>query len=121
VCCPRPARRPPPARTQTCWVARARGYVYATNTASNTITGYAEAPNGQLDLLHADGASTTTDAGPIDLAAAPGGRQVFELNGLAGDLGVYAVASDGTLTRINTVHGLPAYDGSDGMEGIAVT
>jgi hypothetical protein len=38
------------------------------------------------------------------LAAAPGRRHVFELNGLAGDLGVYAVASDGTLTRIATVH-----------------
>ena len=83
-----------------------------TNTASDTITGYAEAPDGQLELLHADGVSATTDAGPIDLAAAPGGRQVFELNGLAGDLGVYAVASDGTLTRIATVHGLPAFDGS---------
>jgi DNA-binding beta-propeller fold protein YncE len=105
----------------TCWLARARGYVYVTNTASDTITGYAEAPDGQLELLHADGVSATTDAGPIDLAAAPGGRQVFELNGLAGDLGVYAVASDGTLTRISTLHGLPAFDGSNGMEGIAVT
>jgi DNA-binding beta-propeller fold protein YncE len=104
----------------TCWLALARGYVYVTNTASDTITGYAEAPGGQLELLHADGVSATTDAGPIDLAAAPGGRQVFELNGLAGDLGVYAVASDGTLTRIATLHGLPAYDGSNGMEGIAV-
>jgi 6-phosphogluconolactonase (cycloisomerase 2 family) len=104
-----------------CWLARARGYVYVTNTASDTITGYAEAPDGQLELLHADGVSARTDAGPIDLAAAPGGRQVFELNGLAGDLGVYAVASDGTLTRIATVHGLPVFDGSNGMEGIAVT
>ena len=104
-----------------CWLARARGYVYVTNTASDTITGYAEAPDGQLELLQADGVSARTDAGPIDLAAAPGGRQVFELNGLAGDLGVYAVASDGTLTRITTVHGLPAFDGVNGMEGIAVT
>jgi 6-phosphogluconolactonase (cycloisomerase 2 family) len=104
-----------------CWIARARGYFYVTNTASDTITGYAEAPDGQLELLHADGVSATTDKGPIDLAAAPDGRQVFELNGLAGDLGVYAVAPDGTLTRIATVHGLPAFDGSNGMEGIAVT
>lgn len=35
---------------------------------------------GQLDLLHADDISATTDAGPIDIAAAPDGRQVFELN-----------------------------------------
>jgi 6-phosphogluconolactonase (cycloisomerase 2 family) len=105
----------------TCWLVRARRYLYATNTASNTITGYAEAPDGQLELLRSDGVSATTDAGPIDIAASPDGRHVFELNGLAGDLGIYAVAPDGTLTRTATVHGLPAYDGFTGMEGIVVT
>jgi 6-phosphogluconolactonase (cycloisomerase 2 family) len=104
----------------TCWLVRARGYFYATNTGSNTITGYAEAPDGQLSLLQADGVSARTDAGPIDLAASPDGRYVFELNGLAGDLGVYAVAPDGTLTETSTVHGLPAFNGFNGMEGIAV-
>jgi 6-phosphogluconolactonase (cycloisomerase 2 family) len=105
----------------TCWLVRARGYFYATNTASNTITGYAEAADGQLSLLRVDGVSARTDAGPIDIAASPDGRQVFELNGLAGDLGVYAVAPDGTLTQTSTVHGLPAFNGFNGMEGIAVT
>jgi hypothetical protein len=37
-------------------------------------------------------------------------NQVFELNGLAGDLGVYAVASDGTLTRIAAVGCRPSTD-----------
>jgi hypothetical protein len=77
------------------WLVHDARLAYATNTASDTITGYLEAPDGQLELLHADGVSATTDAGPIDIAAAPDGRQVFELNGLAGDLGVYAVAPDG--------------------------
>ena len=36
-------------------------------------------------------------------------------------LGVYAVAPDGALTLTATVHGLPAYDGSNGMEGIVAT
>lgn len=105
----------------TCWITKARGYFYATNTASNTITGYAETPNGQLSLLNASGVSANTDAGPIDLAASPDGRQLFELNGLAGDLSVYAVAPDGALALTETIDGLPAYDGSNGMEGIAVT
>ena len=99
----------------------ARGYFYVTNTASNTVTGYAEAPDGQLALLRPDGVSATTAAGPIDLAASPDGRYVFELNGLAGDLGAYAVAPDGTLTQTGTVGGLPAVNGSNGMEGIAVS
>lgn len=105
----------------TCWIAEARGYFYATNTASNTITGYAETPHGQLSLLNASGVSASTDGGPIDLAASPDGSRLYELNGLAGDLGVYAVAPDGTLTQTDTIGGLPAYDGSNGMEGIAVT
>ena len=46
---------------------------------------------------------------------------MFELNGLAGDLGVYAVAPDGTLTHLGTIGGLPAFNGKNGMEGIAVT
>ena len=67
---------------------RPRGYDYATNTASDTITGYAEASDGQLTPMRADGLKATTDARPIDIAATPDGRQVFELNGLAGDLEV---------------------------------
>ena len=39
----------------------------------------------------------------------------------AGDLGIYAVGPDGTLTRTGTVYGLPAFDGSNGMEGIVAT
>lgn len=111
----------PNGQAATCWITRARGYFYATNTASDTITGYAETPHGQLSLLNGSGVSANTDGGPIDLAASPDGTQLYELNGLAGDLGVYAVAPDGALTLIQTVSGLPAYDGSNGMEGIAVT
>jgi hypothetical protein len=105
----------------TCWLVQAGRYFYATNTASNTITGYAEAPDGQLSLLRGEGVSALTDAGPIDIAAAPDGRQVFELNGLAGDLNVYAVAPDGSLTLTRTVDGLPAFHGSTGMQGIAAS
>jgi hypothetical protein len=40
---------------------------------------------------------------------------------LAGDLGVYCVGEDGMLTRSRTVTGLPAFNGSNGMQGIAVS
>jgi 6-phosphogluconolactonase (cycloisomerase 2 family) len=104
-----------------CWIVDARGYFYLSNTGSNTITGYAEAPDGQLSLLNPTGVTATTDGGPIDIAVSPDGSQLFELNGLAGDLGVYAVAPDGSLTHIDTIGGLPAFNGTNGMEGIAVT
>jgi 6-phosphogluconolactonase (cycloisomerase 2 family) len=104
-----------------CWIVEAGGYFYLTNTGSNTITGYAEAADGQLSLLNANGVTATTDGGPIDIAVSPDESQLFELNGLAGDLGVYAVAPDGSLTHIDTIGGLPAFNGTNGMEGIAVT
>jgi 6-phosphogluconolactonase (cycloisomerase 2 family) len=107
-------------QTATCWLASARGYWYASNTGSNTITGYAENDGGQLSLLVADGVSAATDGGPIDIASAPDGRFLYELNGTAGTLGIYAVGADGLLTRSGTVTGLPAFDGHDGMQGLAV-
>jgi DNA-binding beta-propeller fold protein YncE len=67
------ARRPPMARPQHAWLAAAGDYFYATNTASDTITGIRR-NKGQLDLLHAVGISATTDAGRIDIAVAPDGR-----------------------------------------------
>jgi hypothetical protein len=88
---------------------------------SNTITGYAEAPDRRLSLLNANGVRATSDSGPIDIAASPGGRQLLELNGLAGDLGVYAAAPDGTPTQTDKIGGLPAFNGKNGIERIAVT
>jgi 6-phosphogluconolactonase (cycloisomerase 2 family) len=109
----------PNGQTATCWLVAARRFYYATNTGSNTITGYSER-RGQLSLLEPDGVSATTDPGPIDIAASPDGRFVYELNGLAGTLGIYATGRDGSLTRRGTVTGLPAFNGSSGMEGLVV-
>jgi hypothetical protein len=46
---------------------------------------------------------------------------VFELNGLAGDLSVYAAAVDGALILTRTVDGVPAFHGPNGMQGIVVS
>jgi hypothetical protein len=59
-------------------------------------------------------------ASGAEITDAPDGRQVCELNGLAGDVCVCAVASDGTLNLTPMVHGLPAFKRSNGMH-ITVT
>ena len=58
----------PTTETAACWVAISGDgrYAYVTNTASNTISGYAVSPRGELSLLVADGISGTTGAGPVD-------------------------------------------------------
>ena len=110
----------PNGQAATCWIASARGFFYTTNTGSDTITGYAEDGAGQLRLLSGDGVSARTDGGPIDISATPDGRFLYELNGTGGTLGIYRVASDGSLTKTGSVAGLRAFDGVNGMQGLAV-
>ena len=52
-----------------CWITQARGYYYVANTASNTLSGYTIAADGQPSLVGATGIVATTEPGPIDLAA----------------------------------------------------
>ncbi len=66
--------------------------------------------SGQPTLFQA--VAATTDSGPIDLANS--GGYLYVESGPTGTVDEYAVNSDGTLTPIGTVTGLPA-----GMEGIA--
>ena len=116
------AQAPSNGQSALCWVAEVGGHLYTTNTGSNTVTGYTEAANGTLTLLNVDGVTATTDAGPIDLAGTEDGRFLYELNGKAGTAGIYAVASDGGLTRTGTLTGLPVNSpAAPGMQGIVVT
>ena len=77
--------------------------------------------------MAADGSATltnpvaaTTAAGPIDLAASTNGKFLYVQESVAGSLGVYTVSGDGSLQRIQTVSGLPAFT-TTGMEGIAAS
>ena len=58
--------------------------------------------------------AATTNPGPIDLAAS--GGYLYAETGTNGTVDEFAVNSDGTLTPIGTVAGLPP-----GLEGIAAS
>ena len=107
-------------QTATCWSVRIGDYLYTANAGSNTITGYRIAADGSLSLLDASGAIAHTDAGPVDLAASPDGKFIYEQASGAGAIDEFAVNADGTLTSIGTVAGLGVVNGS-GMEGIATS
>jgi 6-phosphogluconolactonase (cycloisomerase 2 family) len=104
----------------TCWSVRIGQYLYTANAGSNSITGYRIAHDGTLTLLDATGVTAHTDAGPVDLAASPDGRFLYQEATGAGIIDEYAVNPDGSLTSIGTVAGLPADSGS-GIEGIATS
>jgi 6-phosphogluconolactonase (cycloisomerase 2 family) len=99
-----------------CWLAAAGRFVYASNTGSSTLSAYATGAQGHLTLVQA--VAATTDAAPIDQDATTDGRFVYVQDAGAGEVQGFRVEKDGTLTLVATATGLPAFDGSTGMEGI---
>ena len=95
-----------------CWIVRAGGFYYVTNTGSNNVSGFQVAPDGQPSLIGGSQVLATTSAGPIDMTVS--GRFLYVQTGLAGTVDGFRINGDGTLTPIGVVTGLPV-----GQEGIA--
>ena len=99
-------------QTALCWILRVGNVYYVSNTGSNDLSSFTVDPAGTPSLLQA--VAATTNAGPIDLAAS--GGYLYAETGTNGTVDEFAVNSDGTLTSIGTVAGLPP-----GLEGIAAS
>ena len=99
----------PTMETAACWIALSGDgkFAYTSNTASNTISGYAISPTGALTLLRADGIDAVTGSGPIDLATREGVDFLYSLNRTGGSVSILQIASDGSLTTVGTVTGIP--------------
>jgi len=97
-------------QTALCWIVRARGFYYVSNTGSNDLSSFQVGADGQPTLLAAMAA--TTHMGPIDLTVS--GRYLYVQTGTAGTVDEFRINGDGSLTSIGTVSGLPV-----GQEGIA--
>jgi 6-phosphogluconolactonase (cycloisomerase 2 family) len=105
----------PDGQAALCWIQRVGRYDYVSNTASNNISGYEIAANGQPSLVGATGIVATTEPGPIDLTSPHGTRFLYVQTG-SGTVDEFEVNADGTLTPLGVVTGLPP-----GIEGIAST
>jgi hypothetical protein len=97
-------------QTALCWIVRARGFYYVSNTGSNDVSSFTVGSDGQPTLLAAVAAAT--HMGPIDLTAS--GRYLYVQGGSEGTLDEFRINGDGSLTSIGAVTGLPV-----GQEGIA--
>lgn len=99
----------PTTETAACWVVITsnQSYVYVTNTGSNTITGYALAPNGTLRRLSDDGVTARTQIGPIDAAFSRGSQFLYTLDRGSGAISIFAVNANGSLTPLGAQTGLP--------------
>jgi hypothetical protein len=95
-----------------CWVQRVGSYYYVSNTGSNNVSAFTVGPDGQPSLV---GNVATTESGPIDLTSPSGTSYLYVQTG-GGTIDEFLSNSDGSLTSLGTVTGLPA-----GIEGIAST
>ena len=94
----------------TCWVAPARGFLYASNAGSATVSAFASSASGTLSLL----GGTPTDPGTVDASATADGRYLYVQTGGNGVVDGFHVGVDGGLTPEGSV----TVPGAAGGEGI---
>lgn len=99
-----------------CWVTQAGDHFFGANAGSATITGYRIGAGGVPAIVSA----TATDAGTIDLAAAPDGASLYAETGGADIVDAFTVHPDGSLTFTGSSVA-PELPGHSGVEGIAVS
>jgi 6-phosphogluconolactonase len=102
-----------------CWnvVTPDGRFVYASNAGTSSISGFSIRSNGELVPLP----STVVGVNPpgstnLDIAVSADGGYLYSLNGRAGSIGMFRIeASDGSLTNLGTLAGLPAGAGLNGI------
>lgn len=103
-------------QTASCWLTLAGGYVYVSNNASDTVSGYRMNRGAGLHRLDPDGVSAPTGHAPVDLAATADGRFLYVLNTGSGTVSAYQVDPwTGDLTVLGEVCGVPAGAGAVGI------
>ncbi|MDN3027207.1 beta-propeller fold lactonase family protein [Streptomyces sp. S.PB5] len=104
-----------------CWLERAGNYFYGGNTGNSTVTGYRMDKHGRLALTNEVGLATPPSSksqGVIDIAVTKDAKFVYVQNATSGTVDGFRVEKNGSLTKVTTAKGLPAFAES-GMEGIA--
>lgn len=98
-----------------CWVSTNGAYFFGTNAGSAAVTSYTIGVSGTPTVV----ATTTTDAGPIDLATSRDGQSLFVETGGNDLVDSFAIHRDGSLVATGAVS--PELPGHTGLEGIAVS
>jgi len=89
----------PSFQSAACWavVSTDGRFVYTTNTASNTVSGYQVDFEGDVSLLNSSGVTAHTDAGPLDMVVSSDGRNLYTLNGVDHTINGFRMNAQGNL------------------------
>jgi 6-phosphogluconolactonase len=105
----------PNGQGAACWIAVTPNgrFAFSANAATSSISSFKVARNGQLSLLVGPAGLTGPNAGAVDMAVSPSGRQlnVFASRGL--QIVSFTITAGGTLLPLGSVGGMPA--GSAGL------
>jgi DNA-binding beta-propeller fold protein YncE len=101
--------RHPTNQQATCWIVSSGDHVFASNTASDTLSTYTSKAGGLADL-----GLTTAAGAPADSAASSDGRYLYVRTGGAGRVAEFAIGDDGALAQIGWVN-IPDAVAGDGI------
>ena len=106
----------------TCWLAVIPDgrFVYTSNSASSTISGFAISATGALTPLVAGTVVGTNPPGStnLDIAISSYGKFLYTLNSGTGTISIFGINQDGALTNLGDMGGLPASAGFNGIAAI---
>jgi 6-phosphogluconolactonase len=92
-------------------------FVYVDNAATSTVAGFSVDTNGTLAPIAGTILATEpAGAANLDMSISANGQLLFTLNSGHGNVSVYHINSNGTLTLLGNIDGLPM---SAGFNGIA--
>ncbi len=97
-----------------CWISGANGYFFGSNAGSATVSSFTEGANGAPVLVNATAAST--HSGTTDSVVSPDGHFLYVESGGAGTIDAFGIASNGSLTPIETIFNIPV-----ASEGLAIS
>src|SRR6266850_361375 len=105
----------------TCWQAVTPDgrFVYTSNSATSTISGFAIGTDGGLTPLPGTVTATLpTGSTNLDTAISSDGKFLYTLNSGTGSLSIFGINGDGSLTSLGDVGGLSAAAGFNGIAAI---
>ena len=101
-----------------CWLAITPDgkFVYTSNSATSNISGFTVAQNGTLTpiggaIVGGNPAGSTN----LDIAVSADGNFLYSLNSSAGTITAWTINSNGTLKEVDSIPGLPARSGVNGL------